>query len=357
MTASTMWALADQISSQCGRQLPLHAENGDAEAITHISSRFILPPHLRPCPPPALASNAAPAVLVIDLARPNGDDLLLAQLHSACSQWGLFHVVNHGVPDAVLCRLQSQIEAFLALPVAERSPHLLGNLGEGYGTGFIRRGTGIMEWRDCLRLRTFPPSHRNYDAWPNNPHFREALEDFSDATHNLQMQMLHYILQSLGLAATKFEEIVGEMQQTILMNHYPPCPQPSMVAGVDSHTDIGAITCQWQYDDVIGLHALHDGKWLPVHPPPGALTILVGDQVQIASNGIYKSAMHRGVVSSTKHRVSMVSFYQLKAEQVVSPAQELVDDQHELLYPPTRFSDHEFAKKGSHSSSSNGHMQ
>ncbi|KAI5060076.1 hypothetical protein GOP47_0024496 [Adiantum capillus-veneris] len=127
---------------------------------------------------PTDAATAASPVPILDLARCYDDDLLDLQLHSACSQWGLFHVVNHGVPNALLCRLQSQIETFLALPVEERCPRLLGHHGEGYGTGFIRKSTGIMEWRDCLHLFTFPTSRRNDDAWPLNPQFRKALEDF-----------------------------------------------------------------------------------------------------------------------------------------------------------------------------------
>ncbi|KAI5060077.1 hypothetical protein GOP47_0024497 [Adiantum capillus-veneris] len=170
------------------------------------------------------------------------------------------------------------------------------------------------------------------------------------------MKMLRRMSQSLGLCVTQLEEIVGEMQQTILMNHYPPCPQPEMAAGIDDHTDIGAISCLWQYHDVIGLYVLQEGEWIRVTPLPGALTIIVGDQVQIASNGIYKSPIHRAVLNATKHRVSMVSFYyQLKPEQVVAPAEGLVDDQlHPRLYQPTRFCDHEIASKGPYSMSMDG---
>ncbi|KAH7289884.1 hypothetical protein KP509_30G022500 [Ceratopteris richardii] len=152
--------------------------------------------------------------------------------------------------------------------------------------------------------------------------------------------------ESLGLSAHRLEEMMGEMQQTILVNHYPPCPRPDLAIGIDTHTDVGAVSCLWQPDDVVGLQVLREGEWHPVSSARGALTIIVADQVQIASNGIFKSPLHRGVLNKDKNRVSILSFYQLNPEQLVSPLEDLISDSSPPMYQPTRFKDHEQAAKG-----------
>eukprot|EP00250_Pteridium_aquilinum_P024680 c29444_g1_i1 orf=112-1119(-) len=331
-------------SCTLAEEISLLAAADDNDEVPRIPSTFVLPLHRRhhncSSPVPLLP------IPIIDVAQYDdmtSNDMTSDVLHRACTEWGLFHIINHGVPHVVLQQMQMQIEHFLALPIVERSPCLLGNRGQGYGTGFIRPTTGVTEWRDCMRLATLPPARRQYNDWPLSPHFRKAIEDFSEEMCRLQQKFLCYLSQNLGLHASRLGEIVGDIQQTFLMNHYPPCPQPSLAAGVDQHTDVGAISCLWQYDDVVGLQVFKDGAWVPVPPVPGAITIILGDQIEIASNGIYKSPLHRGVLNASKRRVSVVAFYHLKPEQVVEPAAELIDAEHPPLYQAKRFADHEAA--------------
>lgn len=312
-----------------------------------IPSEFLLPLHRRHISPPLPPTSPIPVIdlsgLESELARPH----TLAHIHRACAHWGIFHVTNHGVPDAVLEQLQLEIERFLALPVDERMPRVLGNQGEGYGTGFVRREVGVTEWRDCLRILTYPEAQRDYNVWPKSQQFRHAIEEYSKETQSLQQKMLACLSRNLGLRPSYLEDTMGEIQQRILINHYPPCPNPTLAAGVDQHTDIGALTCLWLYDNVIGLQVFKDGDWIPVEPISGALTIIVGDQIEIATNGIYKSILHRGVLNATHRRISVVIFYHLKPDQVVGPAPELIDAEHPVLYQPTRYGDR-LTRKGDH---------
>lgn len=285
----------------------------------------------------APVSSPLNTVPIVDLSQLH-DDSFSPELHRACTEWGLFQLVNHGVPHAVMQEMGSQIDLFLDLPIVERCPCPVGNLGEGYGTGFFRSASGVNEWRDYLRLFTYPLARRDYSVWPTSSHFRQAIEDYADEVRALQLRVLGHLLLNLGLRASQLEEIVGEIQQLFLVNHYPPCPQPELVAGIDEHTDVGTITCLWQQNDVMGLQVFYNGEWIPVKPVPGALIIVLGDMIQIATNGVYKSGLHRGLVNATKHRVSVASFYQLTPEHVVAPAAELVNDQRPCVYQATNFS-------------------
>jgi isopenicillin N synthase-like dioxygenase len=61
--------------------------------------------------------------------------------------------------------------------------------------------------------------------------------------------------------------------------------------------------------------------------------------LQIYSNGLYKSVLHRVRVNSRQLRISVASFHTVPVEQVIGPAPELVDDEHN----PRRYMDTDFA--------------
>ncbi len=76
------------------------------------------------------------------------------------------------------------------------------------------------------------------------------------------------------------------------VNYYPADPDAPLEAfGVHHHTDAGALTILLQ-DTVAGLEVMHKGTWHLVTPVPGALTINVGDQLQVWECCSFCCAMH-----------------------------------------------------------------
>uniref|UniRef100_UPI00235F5556 2OG-Fe(II) oxygenase family protein n=1 Tax=Pseudomonas asplenii TaxID=53407 RepID=UPI00235F5556 len=59
---------------------------------------------------------------------------------------------------------------------------------------------------------------------------------------------------------------------------------------------------------VPGLQLFHHGKWITAKCIPGALILQLGDQVEILSNGKYRSGLHRGLVNKEKVRISWAVF-------------------------------------------------
>lgn len=106
------------------------------------------------------------------------------------------------------------------------------------------------------------------------------MADYSDEMKVLAQRLLGLISQSLGLKASCIEDAIGEFYQNITASYYPPCPQPELTLGLQSHSDMGAITLLIQ-DDVGGLQVLKDGKWLTVHPLPNAILVLLADQTEV----------------------------------------------------------------------------
>ncbi|KAK9100559.1 hypothetical protein Scep_023989 [Stephania cephalantha] len=59
----------------------------------------------------------------------------------------------------------------------------------------------------------------------------------------------------------------------------------------------GAITLVLQDKEVEGLQVFKDGKWIKVPILPNLILINVADQVEIMSNGVYKSPVHRVITN------------------------------------------------------------
>lgn len=106
---------------------------------------------------------------------------------------------------------------------------------------------------------------------------------------------------------------------------YPQCPKPEAVRGLREHTDAGGIILLLQDDQVPGLEFFRDGKWVQIPPSKNnAIFVNIGDQVEVLSNGIYKSVLHRVMPDKNGSRLSIATFYNPVGEAIISPAQMLM---------------------------------
>lgn len=106
---------------------------------------------------------------------------------------------------------------------------------------------------------------------------------------------------------------------------YPQCPRPELIRGLREHTDAGGIILLLQDDQVPGLEFFKDGKWVKIPPSKNnRIFINTGDQVEILSNGVYKSALHRVMAMKDGKRLSIATFYNPASDAVISPASKLL---------------------------------
>ena len=106
------------------------------------------------------------------------------------------------------------------------------------------------------------------------------MAEYSDAMVGLAGRILQLISESLGLPLSFIGEAIGEVYQNITISYYPPCPQPDLALGLQSHSDMGAVTLLIQ-DNVGGLEVLKDGVWVPVTPLRGAVVVILADQTEV----------------------------------------------------------------------------
>lgn len=136
------------------------------------------------------------------------------------------------------------------------------------------------------------------------------------------------------------------------VSHYPPCPRPDLINGLRAHTDAGGVILLFQDDRVPGLQILKDGRWVDVQPLENSIVVNTGDQIEVISNGKYRSVWHRVVAVENGNRRSIASFYNPSASATIGPAPRLLKqkqmveeavhaaDGHRFEYPKFVFGDY-----------------
>ncbi|XP_062096715.1 codeine O-demethylase-like [Humulus lupulus] len=250
----------------------------------------------------------------------------LQKLHLASKDWGFFQLVDHGVSPLLVEDVKSRIKEFFDMPMEEKNKfrQQSGEL-EGLGQAFVVSEEQKLDWADMFFVVTQPKHLRKPHLLPNLPlPFRETLEAYSTELEKITMKLLDFMGKALGMEPNEMIELLGEGWQSMRMNYYPPCPQPKLVIGANTHSDSSGLTIVLQINEMDGLQIKKDGIWIPVRPLPNAFIVNIGDSIEIVTNGIYRSIEHRATVNAEKERLSIATFYSPNLNGDLGPAPSLI---------------------------------
>ncbi|CAL5204153.1 unnamed protein product [Lathyrus oleraceus] len=295
-----------------------------------LPESYIRPESDRPCLSEVSEFQNVP---IIDLGSQNRNQIV-QQIGEACSSYGFFQVINHGVGLEALKRTTEVAYEFFNLPVEEKMKLYSDDPSKTMrlSTSFNVTKEEVHNWRDYLRLHCYP-LEKYVSEWPSNPvSFKETVANYCKEVRELGFRIEEYISESLDLEKDYLRNVLGEQGQHMAVNYYPPCPQPELTYGLPGHTDPNALTILLQDLHVAGLQVLKDGKWLAVNPHPDAFVINIGDQLQALSNGLYKSVWHRAIVNAEKPRLSVASFLCPDNEALIYPAKSLTENGSGAIY-------------------------
>ncbi|CAA7397652.1 unnamed protein product [Spirodela intermedia] len=277
------------------------------------------------------ASRRRPAdIPIVDLLRlPHYDDET-AKLRSAIATWGAFQAAGHGISFSLLEDVRSVGRRFFELPPEEklRCSSKSKGFGEGYGRDQVKAQT--LDWSDRILLKVYPEDQRSLELWPRNPtSFSQTLHEYVAKVNTVAQLIIEAMARSIGLDETHFIAQLGEEREIYCrFSYYPPCQRPDLVLGLKPHSDNSAITMILQDGDVEGLELLsEDGGWVSVPSNPDVLLVVVGDLMEIMSNGSFKSPVHRVVINSNKDRISASLFFAMKPEKLIGPAEGLLKEE------------------------------
>ncbi|KAK1304433.1 S-norcoclaurine synthase 1 [Acorus calamus] len=250
----------------------------------------------------------------------------LKNLHSACEDWGFFHLINHGVSGEVIEKMKMDVKEFFKQPLEVKEAHaqLPGDV-EGYGQAFVVSDEQKLDWADMIFLKTRPIELRNMRFWPSQPpSFRETLDQYTLEMQKVADKLIGAMAKNLGVDVETLNEKL--MVQLVRMNYYPACQQSDKVLGLSPHTDNDTLTILLQVNEVQGLQIKKDGNWVPVTPLPDSFIINIGDVMEILSNGKYKSVNHRSMVDPHKERLSIATFQSPNYDAYIGPLKEITRD-------------------------------
>ncbi|KAK1283124.1 2'-deoxymugineic-acid 2'-dioxygenase [Acorus calamus] len=301
-----------------------------------VPESYIYPPEKQPGKSIIPTGESIP---VIDLGGRRGDHggqqfTLVEQIMKATQEFGFFQVINHGISVELLRDTLAVASEFFEMSIEDRIQYYSDDPKRAVrvymSCGMHDRG--ILNWREAMKI-TGHPVEKLAHLLPEKPNkFRSVVVGYSAGVTKLAMRILGLINEGLGLEEGYFDDDkLSGGEHFMLINHYPPCPDPSLTLGLVKHCDPNLITVLLQ-GKTRGLQVIKDGKWISVEPIPDALVVNVGHQLEIISNGRLKSVEHRAVTNLIEARTTVVTFINPAADCLISPAPVLVGRLEAPLY-------------------------
>ncbi|EXB94374.1 Gibberellin 2-beta-dioxygenase 2 [Morus notabilis] len=273
--------------------------------------------------------NDAIELPTIDLSCPERSEVSRL-IVKACEEFGFFKVINHGVPNDIITKMEQESLNFFAKPMAEKQ---MAGPAKPFGYGCKNIGfNGDMGDVEYILLNTNPLSISHCSKIiSNNPtSFSCAVSWYIEAVKGLACEILDLMGDGLLMSDRKlFSKLINHTDNDSLfrLNHYPNINTDhhdhhhhhhyhhhhSFKVGFGEHSDPQMLTLL-RSNDVGGLQiSLQDKVWVPVPPDPTAFLVNVGDVLQAMTNGRFVSVRHRVTNSyndndNNKSRMSMAYF-------------------------------------------------
>ncbi|KAL7490404.1 hypothetical protein ACHAWX_000258 [Stephanocyclus meneghinianus] len=296
---------------------------------------------------------------VIDFSIPNVD-VLKHRINEACSTWGFFQLINHGIDASLIASFKEAMRDFFSLPY-ETKIKLKRNSVNSRGYFDDELTKRRRDWKECLDVG-MPGSGDwdvldgdqsnscldGYNQFPSSsdcPEFRDVVVKYFTECARLSDKLARLMALSLGVQegsedAKLLDRMIQNHTSYLRLNFYPPCTvesgrneqksteeQPPPL-GISPHRDAGFLTILLQDENCHSLQVARfedednkddDANWVTVHPIPDSLTINTGDMAMIWSNGRFRAPLHRVLTASDKMRYSAPFFYNPGYSEFVSP--------------------------------------
>jgi isopenicillin N synthase-like dioxygenase len=233
----------------------------------------------------------------------------------ACSEYGFFQIVNHGLCPALMSQALELSNTFFDYPNEEKLKSAAKS-GAPLPAGYSKQPDHSPEKNEYLLM--FPPGS-SFNVFPQNPpEFKQVLENVFNCLCKIASVIESIVNECLGLPPNTLNEFNHDRSWDFLVAlHYFPATEAEN-NGIAEHEDGNLFTFVFQ-DEAGGLEVHKDGKWIAARPAPGTIVVNVADVIQVLSNNKLKSATHRVVRPKGRSRYSFAFFHNLHGDKWVEP--------------------------------------
>ncbi|XP_073128000.1 probable 2-oxoglutarate-dependent dioxygenase AOP1 [Henckelia pumila] len=181
--------------------------------------------------------------------------------------------------------------------------------------------------------------HGSIDRFTNlmwseeNPDFSKSIRSFTEKLAELDQIVRKLVLESLGLEKY-IDEHIESTNYLVRVQKYDAPKSHETEIGLTAHTDKNMVTILYQ-NEVDGLEVQKkDGQWILVEPSPDSFIVMIGQAFYAWTNGRMHSAHHRVMMKGSVARYSVGLFSVSKKGHIIKAPQEMVDEEHPLLFKP-----------------------
>ncbi|KAK4357039.1 hypothetical protein RND71_022649 [Anisodus tanguticus] len=231
---------------------------------------------------------------------------IVDEIREASEKWGLFQLINHGVPSSVLEGMVNGTRKFHEQDVEVKK-----------------------EYYSCdprTRRVRYESNLHLYQTKGKTANWKDTLYISGLVSGHIEPEEIPPVCRPL--------ESHGMCQRaSIGLPLLPACPQPELTLGTAKHTDPAFLTILLQ-DQSGGLQVMRNNQWADVEPIEHGLVVNIGDLLQILSNDKFVSAIHRVVAKKVGPRISVACFFSggSTPPKMFGPIKELISEENRPLY-------------------------
>ncbi|GLJ41196.1 hypothetical protein SUGI_0852780 [Cryptomeria japonica] len=265
----------------------------------------------------------------------------VVKLGKACEEWGIFRLVNHGVPQDLLQNVLSVSKDLMSMPMEVKDRVTTSDPPKSY---MRKPGIPIPFETFCFLDIPNPDSilEMSRKIWPEegNLKFCEAIGAFSSYLSDLAQRIIKLILVSLGLDAESFYHSDFEKCKALLrINGYSSHGKSNGEEALIAHADRGCLTIL-RNDEEEGLQVRSkEGKWINIKPSPHSLIVNLGICFNAWSNDRYMCAVHRVICKGWENRLSVPLFLSFADDAQIAAPDTLLNKDNPRRFKPFIFSE------------------
>lgn len=271
------------------------------------------------------------AIPIIDLgSRAN----LARDVEAACRDIGFMYVAGHGIDPEVIAGARESVIRYFAQPdeVKLRDCITRDNYRGYIPTGFFTANTGDADadfyegYKLHFEVAEDDQIRQSCDLygpnkWPTHiPNFRSRILSYWRACDEVVGVLLSAMSEVLSVHQDDLLEYFESPLTNMTLLHYPPQEPDSGKFGIHPHKDTDALTILAP-DPVGGLmvRCRDEREWIAAKSPDNALTVNIGDLLELWSGGYFVSTPHKVVNTSGVERYSFPYFAVPRFDTVVEP--------------------------------------